>query len=78
VENQSLIATKINDTIVNIRHVADQTAFSSKNTSSEIEKVAGAAVALNRLVEKFAVPPTYTTLEDSTSSKQTNSDDVLF
>ncbi|MEI7455381.1 MAG: methyl-accepting chemotaxis protein [Nitrosomonadales bacterium] len=78
VENQSLIATKINDTIVNIRHVADQTAFSSKNTSSEIEKVAGAAVALNRLVEKFAVPPTYTTLEDSTDLKQTDSGDVLF
>jgi methyl-accepting chemotaxis protein len=78
VENQSLIATNINDTIVNIRHVADQTAFSSKNTSSEIEKVAGAAVELSTLVEKFAVPPTYTTLEDSTGSKQTNSDDVLF
>jgi methyl-accepting chemotaxis protein len=78
VENQSLIATNINDTIVNIRHVADQTAFSSKSTSAEIEKVAGAAVELNKLVEKFAVPETPQTFRDSTNSKQSNSSEVLF
>lgn len=78
VENQSLIATNINDTIVNIRHVADQTAFSSKNTSAEIEKVAEAAVELNKLVEKFAVHETTETFKDSTNSKKTDSSDVLF
>ncbi|OGS68379.1 MAG: hypothetical protein A2522_01105 [Gallionellales bacterium RIFOXYD12_FULL_53_10] len=78
VENQSLIATNINDTIVNIRHVADQTAFSSKSTSAEIEKVAGAAVELNKLVEKFAVPETPQTFRDSTNSKQSDSSEVLF
>ncbi|MDP1871313.1 MAG: HAMP domain-containing methyl-accepting chemotaxis protein [Gallionella sp.] len=78
VENQSLIATNINDTIVNIRHVADQTAFSSKSTSAEIEKVAGAAVELNKLVEKFAVPETIVHVKTSTVSHDFNSCDVLF
>ena len=56
VEAQSLIATKINETILNISHVAEQTAFSSKNTSAEVENVAQAAVNLNQLVQKFIVP----------------------
>ncbi len=56
VEEQSHIANRINETILNVSYVADQTAFSSKNTSSEISKVAEAALKLSQLVEKFVVP----------------------
>ena len=55
VDEQSSIATRINSTIINISHVAEQTAFSSKNTSAEIEKVAEAAAHLSQLVERFTV-----------------------
>jgi methyl-accepting chemotaxis protein len=56
VEEQSQIATKINETILNISNVAEQTSFSSRNTSLEITRVAEDAVVLNQLVEKFIVP----------------------
>lgn len=78
VENQSQIATRINDTILNISHAADQTAFSSKNTSSEIEKVAKAAFELNMLVEKFKVPEIEAPAQPMTDSAPPASDDVLF
>ncbi len=78
VEDQGIIATKINETILNVRHVADQTAFSSKNTSSEIEKVAAAAVELSVLVERFSVPGTVSLYQSESSAQQTDSDDILF
>jgi len=82
VEAQGLIATKINETILNISYVAEQTAFSSKNTSVEIENVAQAAANLNQLVHKFIVPELAIpqTAENTTSSTETPSasDDVLF
>lgn len=80
VEEQGLIATKINETILNISHVADQTAFSSKNTSMEIEKVAAAAIRLNMLVEKFIVPEIAAANESSeiAGNTQNGGDDVLF
>lgn len=80
VEAQGLIATKINDTILNISHVAEQTAFSSKNTSTEIEKIALAAQTLNGLVQKFVVPENSFAQESSDlpSSATNASDDVLF
>lgn len=56
VEEQSLIATKINDTILNISYVAEQTAYSSANVSLDIEKVRDAVDNLNMLVAKFIVP----------------------
>lgn len=55
VEVQSRMTTKINDTIVNISNVADQTASSSKKTAFEISKVSEAATNLNLLVENFQV-----------------------
>ena len=79
VEAQSLIATRINETIINISHVAEQTAFSSKKTSAEVENVAQAAVDLNQLVQKFTVPelaPTQAAIEINNSTDA--SDDILF
>ena len=80
VEEQSNIATKINETILNISNVADQTAFSSKNTSLEIAKVADAAVGLNLLVEKFIVPKMADQIEtvEAASVSIASSDDILF
>ena len=60
VEVQSRMTTKINETIVNISNVADQTAFSSKKMAVEISKVSDAATVLNSLVENFKVPLTGT------------------
>jgi len=79
-EKQSLIATKINETIVNISHVSEQTAFSAKGTSAEIEKVAAAAINLNKLVDKFIVYEIAPSNESSeeTNNAQADSGDVLF
>jgi len=78
VEEQSTIATKINDTILNISHVAEQTAYSSKNTSLEIEKVSQAAHDLNMLVTKFIVPLDASTKSATPGSAKTAADDYLF
>jgi len=81
VEEQSHIATKINETILNISNVADQTSFSSRNTSMEISKVAEAAVKLNSLVERFLVPMAEELeeiVEEMPTSSTTSSDDILF
>lgn len=56
IKEQSHIATKINETLLNISNVADQTSFSSHNTTLEITKVAEAALGLTLLVQKFLVP----------------------
>lgn len=56
VEEQSLVAASIDGTIVNISHVAEQTAFSSHNTSSEINTVAADAIRLGSLVSRFKLP----------------------
>jgi methyl-accepting chemotaxis protein len=79
-EKQSLIATKINETIVNISYVSEQTAFSSKGTSSEIEKVAEAAINLSNLVDKFIVHEIAPPSEPSkvANGTQAASDDILF
>ena len=76
VEEQSHIANKINETIMNVSYVADQTAFSSKNTSTEISRVADAALHLNMLVEKFIVPADETVVEVVQAAPP--EDDVLF
>jgi methyl-accepting chemotaxis protein len=78
VEEQSTIATKINDTILNISYVAEQTAYSSKNTSLEIEKVSQAAHDLNMLVDKFIVPMSADTKPATPGSAKTAADDYLF
>lgn len=78
VEEQSTIATKINDTILNISYVAEQTAYSSKNTSLEIEKVSQAAHDLNMLVAKFIVPMSTDTKPATPGSGKTAADDYLF
>ncbi len=80
VEAQGLIATKINETILNISHVAEQTDFSSKNTSIEIEKIALAAETLKNIVQKFIVPENATSLAQSIlpSSSSNSTDDFLF
>lgn len=73
---QSRIASKINDTILNISHVAEQTAYSSSNTTIEIEKVRVAAQDLDMLVAKFIVPDG----ENKGAAVKTSSaaDDYLF
>lgn len=80
VEEQGEIATKINATILNVSSVADQTAFSSKNTSVEIEKVAAAAINLKQLVERFVVHEIAPANEpvEVESNSQSASDDVFF
>lgn len=78
VEEQSMIATKINDTILNISHVAEQTAYSSRNTSLEIEKVSEAAHDLRMLVAKFIVPLDANEKQTSGASGKKSSDDFLF
>ena len=80
IEKQSSIATKINETIVNISYVSEQTAYSAKGTSAEIEKVAAAAINLNKLVEKFIVPEIAPATEspEEVNNSQGASDDVLF
>lgn len=81
VKEQSLIATKINETILNISNVADQTSFSSRNTSLEIAKVAEAAINLNLLVEQFLVPLLEAqsgAADVSSNASNDSSGDVLF
>lgn len=77
VDEQSQIATKINETILNISYVAEQTAYSSNNTSLEIIKVSDAAKELELLVARFIVPQ-----DKNPSSNVSNSgsslDDTLF
>ncbi len=77
VERQSLIATNINETIINISNVAEQTAYSSKNTSAEIDKVSLAAINLNMLVEKFVVPAD-AAAAGSVATSNSAADDGLF
>jgi len=55
VGEQTTVATRIDGTIINISHVAEQTAFSSRNTTNEITKVAEDASYLNGLVSKFVL-----------------------
>jgi methyl-accepting chemotaxis protein len=79
VEEQCSIASRINDTIVNISHVAEQTSFSSSNTAVEIDKVADAAAHLHQLVEKFVVAETAKPAAPPEPAKiNTGADDVLF
>lgn len=80
VEAQSQIATKINETIVNISTVSEQTAYSAKGTAVEIENIAVAAIELDRLVQAFTVPAAAgaSGLDDGASPVQGLADDVLF
>ena len=75
VEVQSKMTTKINETIVNISNVADQTASSSKKTASEINKVSEAAISLNLLVESFRVSEVQEAADDEDTDP---SGDTLF
>jgi methyl-accepting chemotaxis protein len=76
VEDQGMIATRINGTILNISFVADQTAFSSKNASLEIEKVAAEALSLNGLVERFTVHEVK--FVETSNNQASDSDDIFF
>jgi len=78
IEEQCAIATKINDTIMNISKVAEQTSFSSKDTAAEIVMVAEAAIILNQLVDKFVLPNWTRPVAPSKPEKIADSDDVLF
>ncbi|MBS4097991.1 MAG: methyl-accepting chemotaxis protein [Sulfuricella sp.] len=53
---QSVIAKQVNQTIINISQAAEQTAYSSRQTSLEIMKVADEAAGLHRMVGCFTVP----------------------
>jgi methyl-accepting chemotaxis protein len=55
-EAQKDVANTISKTILNISQVAEQTSYSSKQTSEEIANVAVEAVNLDSLVNKFIVP----------------------
>jgi methyl-accepting chemotaxis protein len=50
---QSNVAANIDQTIMNISHVADQTAFSSRNTTDELKIVENDAAKLILLMSKF-------------------------
>ncbi len=50
---QSSVAANIDQTIMNISHVADQTAFSSRNTTDELKIVEDDAANLSLLMSKF-------------------------
>jgi methyl-accepting chemotaxis protein len=50
---QSNVAANIDQTIMNISHVADQTAFSSRNTTDELKIVEDDAANLSLLMSKF-------------------------
>ncbi len=79
IEEQSVIATKINNTILNISSVASQTAFSSKNTSEEIERIVESVSGLSKIVAKFTLPVSVETNRNggnSTTGKDT--ENVLF
>lgn len=78
VDEQSQIATKINETILNISHVAEQTAYSSNNTSLEIVKVSDAAKELEMLVSRFIVPSDTNSSSDAAGKTDSSSDDFLF
>jgi methyl-accepting chemotaxis protein len=55
---QSNVASNIDQTIMNISHVADQTAFSSRNTTDELKIVEDDAAKLSLLVSKFKLDQT--------------------
>ena len=79
IEEQCDIATRINSNISNISTVANQTAFSSKNTSEEIEKIVESISGLSKIVAKFKLPISVennSNTEHSAASKDTDS--VLF
>lgn len=79
-EKQSLSVNKINTTVINISQSADQTTFTSLNTSKEIIRVAEASGELDRLVEKFVVPldNPMTAAAETAKSSRTETDDYLF
>lgn len=79
-EEQSLSVNKINTTVINISQAADQTTFTSLNTSKEIMRVAEASSDLDRLVEKFVVPLDDSMIKaaETTNSPGTHTDDGLF
>ena len=77
IEEQSEIATRINSNIANISTVASQTAFSSKNTSDEIERIVESVTRLSNIVAKFKLPESVD--HNGSSDKSKNDDDsVLF
>jgi methyl-accepting chemotaxis protein len=80
VGEQSLMATRINETIMNVSSVAEQTAYSSSNTTTEIEKIAEAALNLSQLVAKFTVPSDASRNVSSVAPSNAGSaaDDYLF
>lgn len=74
VKEESEIATDINQTIVNISNVGEQTSFSSRNTAAEISEVADLAIRLDSLVSTFKFLQKIEL--DQTESKSV--EDVLF
>lgn len=78
VTEQSAVANRIDGTIVNISYAADQTAFSSRNTSDEIGKVADDAVHLKELVSRFTVPQREMAPQNKADSSSAPVDDILF
>jgi len=78
-EEQSLSVERISTTIINISQAADQTTFTSLNTSKEIMRVAESSGDLDRLVEKFVVPlDNLTKTAENTNGSGKNADDCLF
>ncbi|MBI5437641.1 MAG: methyl-accepting chemotaxis protein [Nitrosomonadales bacterium] len=79
-EEQSLSVNKINATVINISQAADQTTFTSLNTSKEIMRVAEASGDLDRLVEKFIVPldDSMAKAAETTNRSDAHVDDCLF
>lgn len=74
VKEESEIATNINQTIINISNVGEQTAFSSRSTASEIGMVAEHVRKLDLLISKFK----YSEIIESNQTENNAVDDVLF
>ena len=76
---QSNVAANIDQTIMNISHVADQTAFSSRNTTDELKIVEDDAAKLSLLLSKFKLDQhedEHRTVQIKTSV--TANEDILF
>ena len=79
VVEQSSVAAKIDQTIINISHVAEQTAFSSRNTTEALNIVTQDANQLSLLVSAFKLADDHALTQPQDSKINEHlSEDILF
>ena len=79
VVEQSSVAAKIDQTIINISHVAEQTAFSSRNTTEALNIVTEDANQLSLLVSAFKLADDHALTQPQDSKINEHlSEDILF